>query len=86
MFAYGKKLKLPSAAEALPGRAQAIDPGPRHFVLGMPLQPPYPRDTQTIQFGLGCFWGAERKFWQAAGRACHGGRLFRRLHAKPHLR
>jgi peptide-methionine (S)-S-oxide reductase len=65
MFAYGKKLKLPSAAEALPGRTQAIDPGPVHFVNGAPLAPPYPAGLQTIQFGMGCFWGAERKFWQA---------------------
>jgi peptide-methionine (S)-S-oxide reductase len=67
MFAYGKKLKLPSAAEALPGRSQGIDPGPRHFVRGAPLAPPYPAGMETIQFGLGCFWGAERKFWQTEG-------------------
>ena len=67
MFAYGKKLKLPSPAEALPGRALRIDPGPSHFVNGARLQPPYPAGMETIQFGMGCFWGAERKFWQAEG-------------------
>jgi peptide-methionine (S)-S-oxide reductase len=65
MFAYGKKLKLPSAAEALPGRARPIDPGRTHFVNGARLAPPYPEGLETIQFGMGCFWGAERKFWQA---------------------
>jgi len=67
MFAYGKKLKLPSAAEALPGRSRRIEPGPRHFVRGVPMEPPYPAGMETIQFGMGCFWGAERKFWQADG-------------------
>jgi peptide-methionine (S)-S-oxide reductase len=65
MFAYGKKLKLPSAAEALPGRARALDPGRSHFVNGARLAPPWPEGMQTIAFGMGCFWGAERKFWQA---------------------
>jgi peptide-methionine (S)-S-oxide reductase len=70
MFAYGKKLKIPDAAQALPGRAISIDPGPKHFVNGARLQPPYPQGLETIQFGMGCFWGAERKFWQA-GEGVH---------------
>ena len=65
MFAYGKKPKLPSAAEALPGRARPIDPGRSHFVNGARLAPPWPKGMETIAFGMGCFWGAERKFWQA---------------------
>jgi len=67
MFGFGKKLKLPGPAEALPGRSQKIDPGESHFVNGAPLAAPYPDGLETIQFGMGCFWGAERKFWQTEG-------------------
>jgi peptide-methionine (S)-S-oxide reductase len=67
MFAYGKKLRLPAPTEALPGRAQKLDPGATHFVSGAGLKPPYPEGMETIQLGMGCFWGAERKFWQAEG-------------------
>ena len=67
MFAYGKKLKLPTQTEALPGRARPLDPGATHFVNGAGLKPPYPRGMETIQFGIGCFWGAERKFWRTEG-------------------
>jgi len=62
------KRQLPSAEEALPGRAQrpyAI--AERHFVLGNPLEGPYPGNLEVATFGLGCFWGAERKFWETAG-------------------
>src|SRR5262245_45364625 len=61
------KLRLPSAAEALPGRAIAIPVAARHAVLGTPMQPPYPDGLEPVTFGMGCFWGAERKFWEADG-------------------
>ncbi|HEX2136915.1 MAG TPA: peptide-methionine (S)-S-oxide reductase MsrA [Microvirga sp.] len=59
-----KSLHLPAPAEALPGRSQPIATAERHFVTGRPLQGPYPEGMQKAVFGLGCFWGAERKFWQ----------------------
>jgi peptide-methionine (S)-S-oxide reductase len=55
---------LPSPAEALPGRAHPIPTAERHFVNGRSLQGPYPEGLEKAVFGLGCFWGAERKFWQ----------------------
>jgi peptide-methionine (S)-S-oxide reductase len=62
-----EKLKLPSPSEALAGRAEAIVVAPRHFVLGTPTVPPFPPEVQTAIFAMGCFWGAERKFWQTSG-------------------
>jgi len=62
-----KKLEIPSAEDALPGRSQALPVAARHAVLGGPMQAPWPEGHQTAVFGLGCFWGAERKFWQAPG-------------------
>jgi peptide-methionine (S)-S-oxide reductase len=62
------KRQLPSAAEALPGRAsRPFSIGARHAVLGNPLEEPYPAGLEVATFGLGCFWGAERKFWETAG-------------------
>ncbi len=67
MFSREKKLRMPTAAEALPGRAEKM-PVPRaHFVNGHPLEPPFPAGLKSALFGLGCFWGAERKFWQTPG-------------------
>jgi peptide-methionine (S)-S-oxide reductase len=63
----GKKLSLPTVDEALPGRADPIPVPDRHFVNGNPLKPPFPDGYETGLFGMGCFWGAERKFWQAEG-------------------
>ncbi len=63
----GKKLSLPTVDEALPGRADPISVPDRHFVNGNPLKPPFPDGSETGLFGMGCFWGAERKFWQAEG-------------------
>lgn len=62
-----KKLTLPTPETALPGRAEALWVPPRHRVLDAPLAPPYPDGFELTCFGLGCFWGAERKFWQAQG-------------------
>ena len=62
-----KKLVMPSAAQALPGRNEAMPVPPRHHVNGHPLSPPFPAGLEEAMFGLGCFWGAERKFWQAPG-------------------
>jgi len=64
MFTFRKRLEMPTEAEALPGRSAPIPTVDRHFVNGRPLQPPYPDGMQKAVFGLGCFWGAERKFWQ----------------------
>ncbi|WP_374546205.1 peptide-methionine (S)-S-oxide reductase MsrA [Rhodoblastus sp.] len=60
-----KKLQIPTAAEALPGRPEPIATAERHFVNGRALAAPYPDGMERILFGMGCFWGAERKFWQA---------------------
>jgi methionine-S-sulfoxide reductase len=62
-----RKLKLPTAGEALPGRAEALPTAQTHFVNGQPLKGPYPEGSESIVLGLGCFWGAERKFWQLPG-------------------
>jgi peptide-methionine (S)-S-oxide reductase len=64
MFMLKKKVSMPSAAEALPGRAEAIPTASRHFVNGRPLKGPYPAGLEKAMFGMGCFWGAERKFWE----------------------
>jgi peptide-methionine (S)-S-oxide reductase len=61
------KLTIPSPEECLPGRAEPIPIPDRHFVNGHPLAGPYPAGTQRALFGLGCFWGAERVFWQMPG-------------------
>lgn len=61
------KLRLPSAAEALPGRAEPIATSSTHAVLNTPIKPPFPAGLQQIIFGMGCFWGAERLFWQLDG-------------------
>ncbi|WP_211102029.1 peptide-methionine (S)-S-oxide reductase MsrA [Azospirillum brasilense] len=62
-----KPLALPSAEEALPGRDTPVPVPPRHHVNGNPLTPPYPEGLEVVDFGLGCFWGAERKFWKVPG-------------------
>ncbi len=67
MFALRKKTEFPRADNALPGREEKMEVPNRHYVNGNPLQPPFPEHMQTAIFGLGCFWGAERKFWQQDG-------------------
>src|SRR3546814_7479189 len=59
------KTELPEPKRALPGRDAAMPVPARHFVNGNPLAPPFPEGMELALFGLGCFWGAERKFWQA---------------------
>jgi peptide-methionine (S)-S-oxide reductase len=61
------KTRIPAADEALPGREAAMRLSGRHFVNGAPIQPPFPAGMEQAVFGLGCFWGAERKFWQQSG-------------------
>jgi peptide-methionine (S)-S-oxide reductase len=67
MFRSGKKLELPTAAEALPGRDRALTVAERHAVNGRRMTAPFPAGLRLALFGLGCFWGAERKFWQTEG-------------------
>src|SRR5579872_5275316 len=64
MFSFRRKLEMPAADEALPGRASPIPTAERHFVNGSALKGPYPEGSAKAMFGLGCFWGAERKFWE----------------------
>src|SRR5690606_901639 len=61
------KMRLPTAAEALPGRPEPLATSQSHAVLGTPLKPPFPAGMQQIIVGMGCFWGAERLFWQLDG-------------------
>ena len=62
-----QKLELPSPEEALPGRTERMRVPKAHFVNGAPLEPPFPEGTELALFGLGCFWGAERRFWKTPG-------------------
>src|SRR6516165_7465962 len=64
MFSFRKKLEMPGPGEALPGRPAPIPTARQHFVNGRPLRGPYPEGLAMAMFGLGCFWGAERKFWE----------------------
>ena len=67
MFSFGHKSKLPDPADALRGRAEPLPTAERHFVNGQPLKGPYPPGSEIIDFAFGCFWGAEKDFWQIPG-------------------
>jgi peptide-methionine (S)-S-oxide reductase len=67
MRLLSKKVRMPDPAEALAGRSIRMSVAPAHFVLGHPLEPPFPEGLELGLFGMGCFWGAERLFWQAEG-------------------
>jgi peptide-methionine (S)-S-oxide reductase len=67
MFSFHKPMTIPTAAEALPGRADPLRTSDRHFVNGRPLKPPFPEGIETAILGLGCFWGAERLYWTLPG-------------------
>jgi peptide-methionine (S)-S-oxide reductase len=68
LFGIGSsKARIPSPAEALPGRSTPISVPARHFFTGGPMLPPFPAGTELATFGMGCFWGAERKFWEMPG-------------------
>ena len=67
MFFSSKKLKMPSQAEALPGRTTPMRVGDKHFVNGNRITAPFPDGMQRAMFGMGCFWGAERTFWHVPG-------------------
>lgn len=66
-FQSATKLRLPTPEEALPGRAEKMEVPEKHFVHGTPIAPPFPPGTERATFGMGCFWGAERKLWQRKG-------------------
>ena len=67
MFFSNKKSTMPAAGQTLPGRAGAIPTAANHFISGHALKGPYPEGSAKAMFALGCFWGAERKFWELPG-------------------
>jgi len=67
MWPHSRKLAMPKPDQALPGRNERMPVPAKHFVNGNPLVPPFPAGTELAMFGLGCFWGAERKFWPERG-------------------
>lgn len=67
MFGAGKKTKMPTAEQALPGRQESMQVTNRHYVNGNNILPPFPAGFESAMFGLGCFWGAERRFWETEG-------------------
>jgi peptide-methionine (S)-S-oxide reductase len=66
-FSDSRKLKLPAPSASLPGRTEKIPVAAKHAVLGTRMEPPFPPGTRTVTFAMGCFWGAEKKFWQVPG-------------------
>ncbi len=64
---FGRPSEIPSAQQALPGRNETMQFNPIHAVLGTSMVAPFPDDCEQLVFGMGCFWGAERKFWNLAG-------------------
>ena len=73
---------MPTAETALPGRPEEMPVPGSHFVNGNPLRGPFSEHLQQAMFGMGCFWGVERMFWQLPGVFIHRSRLFRGPHAQ----
>ena len=67
MFSLDKKIELPTQEQALPGRDEPMQVPEQHYVNGNRLAPPFPENTEIAMFGLGCFWGAEKNFWELQG-------------------
>lgn len=67
MFLFGNKTRMPAPGDALPGRDQAIATAERHFINDSTIKGPYPPGSELATFGMGCFWGAEKLFWQTPG-------------------
>ena len=67
MLGLGKKTEMPVASEALPGRQERMPVDNQHFINKTPIQEPFPEGMAMAMFGLGCFWGAEKEFWQVDG-------------------
>jgi peptide-methionine (S)-S-oxide reductase len=67
MFGFGRPTSMPDPGEALPGRDRAIPTAERHFINDTPIRGPHPDGTELATFGMGCFWGAEKLFWQTPG-------------------
>ncbi len=64
---FGHRIRMTTAERALPGREEEMSVAERHYVLNAPLRPPFPQGLESALFGMGCFWGVEKKFWQATG-------------------
>ncbi|HBH89405.1 MAG TPA: peptide-methionine (S)-S-oxide reductase, partial [Hyphomonadaceae bacterium] len=67
MFLSKRPTTLPTRDKALPGRAEPLPTADKHFVTGEPIKGPYPDGFETAVFAMGCYWGAERRFWQTPG-------------------
>jgi peptide-methionine (S)-S-oxide reductase len=67
LFSFGHKSRMPDPVDALRGRSEPLPTAERHLVNGQPLKGPYPEGSEIIDFALGCFWGAEKDFWQVPG-------------------
>ena len=67
MWLSSRKLQMPSERETLPGRTERMPVPAKHVVSGAPLEPPFPAGLELAMLGMGCFWGAERKFWETPG-------------------
>ena len=67
MFSLDKKIELPTQEQALPGRDEPMQVPEQHYVNGNRLAPPFPENTEIAMFGMGCFWGAEKNFWELQG-------------------
>jgi peptide-methionine (S)-S-oxide reductase len=67
MFGFGRPTTIPDAHSALPGREEPIPTAETHFINGSRIQPPYPEGSEIATFAMGCFWGAEKLFWQTPG-------------------